>query len=388
MSMSIKLKGHRLYDIDAVVKRGGKQFRRRDFDFEGSESQANRRYTELYNLATADADEHFTPKTTPQTLADIIAAKLAAAPPPASYATYYNRVLADCGGYPLTELQTRIHGGIIAGLPVQGYIQLLDSLPPRAGAGNRPGTQNKPGKLSPGAKNKIVMCLKQICQFGHAQGMLDADPMRSLYRKTLWRTTPRNRTLRESDNEFLRILNTITADFPHYAPLFLHSCRNPGRIEDLRKLTVENLYLFEKRIRFVSGKKQVPCTHVIYPELMEYFTDRPAGCPWLFYRHVKETDIYLPIGDIKRAWATIKRTAGVTNLRWHDLRHQAATWLANQPGIKTHHIMVIGGWKTRQMLEVYHNLEHEATASEALDLLTASPAQVSPLVSPNHAKSC
>jgi len=386
MSMSIKQKGHRLYDIDAVVKRNGKQFRHRDYDFCGTEMQANRRYTELYNQATADAEEYFTPRTDPQTLADIIAAKLAAAPPPASYATYYNRILSDCGTYPLAELQTRIHGGMIAGRPVQGYIQLLDSMPPRAGLGD--GTQEKPGKLSPGAKNKIVMCMKQICTFGHAQGMLESDPMRSLYRKTLWKTTPRNRTLRDSDNEFLRILNAINADFPHYAPLFLHSCRNPGRIEDLRKLTVENLYLFEKRIRFVSGKKQVPCTHVIYPELMQYFTDRPQGCPWLFYRYVKETDSYKPIGDIKKAWSAIKSKAKVSNLRWHDLRHQAATWLASQPGIKTHHIMVIGGWKTRQMLEVYHNLEHEATASEALDLLTAPPAQVSPQVSPINAKSC
>ena len=65
----------------------------------------------------------------------------------------------------------------------------------------------------------------------------------------------------------------------------------------------------------------------------------------------------------------MKKEAKVHDLRWHDLRHQAATWLANQPDIKTHHIMAIGGWKTRQMVEVYHNLDHEATADEAVNSL-------------------
>ncbi len=49
------------------------------------------------------------------------------------------------------------------------------------------------------------------------------------------------------------------------------------------------------------------------------------GCPWL----VPNPETLKPYNSIKRAWATARDGAGLESLRIHDLRHSAASFLAN-----------------------------------------------------------
>lgn len=69
-----------------------------------------------------------------------------------------------------------------------------------------------------------------------------------------------------------------------------------------------------------------------------------------------------------RAWRQALERAGVSNFRWHDLRHTWATW-QRQAGTPTHELQRLGGWRTGAMVERYAHLapEHMAAAAARLD---------------------
>jgi integrase len=69
-----------------------------------------------------------------------------------------------------------------------------------------------------------------------------------------------------------------------------------------------------------------------------------------------------------KAWANALKRAGITDFRWHDLRHTWATW-QRQAGTPTHELQRLGGWRTGAMVERYAHLapDHLATAAKRLD---------------------
>ena len=73
-----------------------------------------------------------------------------------------------------------------------------------------------------------------------------------------------------------------------------------------------------------------------------------------------------------RAWRKALSRAGITDFRWHDLRHTWATW-QRQAGTPTHELQRLGGWKTGAMVERYAHLapDHLSTAAGRIDSLMA-----------------
>lgn len=72
------------------------------------------------------------------------------------------------------------------------------------------------------------------------------------------------------------------------------------------------------------------------------------------------------------AWIHALQRAGITDFRWHDLRHTWATW-QRQAGTPTHELQRLGGWRTGAMVERYAHLapDHLAVAASRLDSLLA-----------------
>ncbi len=52
------------------------------------------------------------------------------------------------------------------------------------------------------------------------------------------------------------------------------------------------------------------------------------------------------------AWREALRKAGITNFRWHDLRHTWASWLA-QNGVPLSDIQEMGSWESHDMVRRY-----------------------------------
>ncbi len=73
-----------------------------------------------------------------------------------------------------------------------------------------------------------------------------------------------------------------------------------------------------------------------------------------------------------RAWQHALLRAGITDFRWHDLRHTWATW-QRQAGTPTHELQRLGGWRTGAMVERYAHLapDHLAVAAARLDSMLA-----------------
>jgi integrase len=71
--------------------------------------------------------------------------------------------------------------------------------------------------------------------------------------------------------------------------------------------------------------------------------------------------------DLRSAWHTALARAGITDFRWHDLRHTAASYLA-MSGLPLHEIAAVLGHKSLQMTQRYAHLApaHVARAAATL----------------------
>jgi integrase len=74
-----------------------------------------------------------------------------------------------------------------------------------------------------------------------------------------------------------------------------------------------------------------------------------------------------PLGDIKRFWETLCKTAGIENLHMHDLRHTFASILANN-GIDLHQTGKLLGHSNTRTTERYSHL-HNNTLRNASELV-------------------
>lgn len=79
-------------------------------------------------------------------------------------------------------------------------------------------------------------------------------------------------------------------------------------------------------------------------------------------RHLNTNNVFLyegePIQRVKRSFMTACRNAGMTDLRFHDLRHCAATNL-RRAGVDTVTAMKIVGHKSEKMHRRYNTVSEE-----------------------------
>jgi integrase len=68
------------------------------------------------------------------------------------------------------------------------------------------------------------------------------------------------------------------------------------------------------------------------------------------------------------AWHSAVRKAGLTDLRFHDLRHTWASW-HRQAGTSCDELKELGGWKSRVMVDRYakYATEHLAAAAARIE---------------------
>ncbi|MGQ5525255.1 tyrosine-type recombinase/integrase [Chitinimonas sp. PSY-7] len=69
-----------------------------------------------------------------------------------------------------------------------------------------------------------------------------------------------------------------------------------------------------------------------------------------------------------KAWRLALQRAGISNFRWHDLRHVSASWLV-QAGTPTRAVQEYFGWTSPAMVQRYAHLapEHLAPYAAKLD---------------------
>ena len=68
--------------------------------------------------------------------------------------------------------------------------------------------------------------------------------------------------------------------------------------------------------------------------------------------------------DLRQRWRAACKTAKVTGLRWHDLRHEGLTRMVHEKGMDLSMLRQMGGHKTTKILLDYINPTHKDIAKK------------------------
>ena len=72
-----------------------------------------------------------------------------------------------------------------------------------------------------------------------------------------------------------------------------------------------------------------------------------------------------------KAWYQALKRAGITDFRWHDLRHTWASWHVQQ-GTPLHALQELGGWESAEMVRRYAHLSADHLAPYARPLVRSA----------------
>ena len=165
---------------------------------------------------------------------------------------------------------------------------------------------------------------------------------------------PRGRVRFLDDDERRRLLDAcLVSESPHLYPtvvLALSTGMRRGEILGLRWRDVDLKAGFAILHDTKNGeRRRVPITgHALI----------------VFRNHskVRSLDSDHVFVDVRRAWLTAVKRAGIEDFRFHDLRHSAASYLAMN-GASPGEIAEVLGHKTLQMVKRYAHLSESHTRS-------------------------
>ena len=167
--------------------------------------------------------------------------------------------------------------------------------------------------------------------------------------------------MQDPKNERDRVLSSeewdglYAAAAEHIKPVLLMAYHLGPRLGEILNLTWDRVDLHRGfiKLRSVDTKtkepREVPLTPMVLAALRDLSKGRSLIGPYVFQFKGK------PIKRIKRAFHTAARKAGIANVRFHDLRHCAATNL-RRAGVDTVTAMKIVGHKSEKMHRRYNSV--------------------------------
>lgn len=230
-----------------------------------------------------------------------------------------------------------------------------------ADAGRAPATRNR-------ALSTLQHMISWACRQDGVCPMSTRDRLRAV--RKLEEPPERDRHL--SPREAERLLKYLEEPLRSIVLFALYTGARLGEIignrssEPLRWDEVDLEGGFIKFARTKSGKvRSVP----IAEPLREVLDDLPRriDCPWVFYHPGKKAPTPLTWSALKRDWSEALDSAKIRDFRFHDLRHTAASWMA-QAGVPLYTIGKVLGHSTSKVTERYSHLhpDHLRSATEAL----------------------
>ncbi len=151
--------------------------------------------------------------------------------------------------------------------------------------------------------------------------------------------------------------------------LALYTAMRHGEIANLTRSQVN----LSKRTLFLADTKSdavrtVPLTDKAYATIKEVldFPIRPEGTDLLFYGNPGRDGKIRPYQSGK-VWDDALVRAGITNLKFHDLRHEATSRFV-EAGLSDQQVSAITGHKSMQMLKRYTHLRNEDLVSIIKDI--------------------
>lgn len=208
-----------------------------------------------------------------------------------------------------------------------------------------------------GTKTRHLAILRAILNLSVEWGWLDRSPKIS---------TPRVKNGRIrwlSDDEAKRLFAEIA---PHFFPVVMFAITTGLRRSNVTDLEWSQVDL-ERKMAWMHPDETKAGNAIGVPlnETACQILDRQQGKHhrWVF---VHTTPAWRSDGtktpavrkmrtDSNKAWSGALRRAGISNFRFHDLRHTWASWLV-QSGVSLLALKEMGGWETLEMVQRYAHL--------------------------------
>lgn len=246
-----------------------------------------------------------------------------------------------------------------------GEVLLRDLTPPRLAQAR----DQLARSLAPATVNRYLATLARILTIAVREwGILEASPLARVERHK----EPRGRVRYLGTAERERLLTACQlSGNPHLHLLVLLAIATGGRRGELLSLRWRHVDLVRAQVTFEHTKnderRTVPVTGLALDQLAQRAQHLPDAMP---------EDYVFPGEDASRptafrqAWDTARRRAQLTDFRFHDLRHSAASYLAMH-GASLLDIAAILGHKTLAMTMRYAHLSDAHTGAVAAKMTAA-----------------
>jgi len=169
-------------------------------------------------------------------------------------------------------------------------------------------------EVSPASVNRELACLKNMFTKAIEWGKVDKNPVKKV--KLFREQNIKEKILtNEEARKLIEVANS------HLKPILIVALNTGMRKREILNLKWKNIN-FSKGYIFIEDSKsgrsrKIPMNNLVYKTLKSLKNE--SG--FVFYN----PETKKPIQDVKRAFGTACKKAGIIGLRFHDLRHTAAT---------------------------------------------------------------
>ncbi len=244
----------------------------------------------------------------------------------------------------------QIGGLTLADLTPDVIVDCRNRLAKKANRGNE--------RLAPATVNRYLALLSHVLTIGAKElRWLPSSPMRDVSKLK----EPRGRDRYLSEEERANLLKACReSDSPYLLPIVTLALSTGMRRGEILQLTWDAIDLSRRRITLRETKNReirtVALVNRAHDVISELAGNRSNSSPFVFAGE----DSTKPV-DIKKAWYTAVRRAGIEDFRFHDLRHSAASYMVMN-GATLPEIAEVLGHKTYDMVKRYAHLSEAHTA--------------------------
>lgn len=135
------------------------------------------------------------------------------------------------------------------------------------------------------------------------------------------------------------------------------------RQDEILSLTIDEVNLNRRIVRLNKTKNRCARTVPLSKRAVRVFREaignpvRPKDVNLIFYGEPGRDGVRRPY-RINKVWSQARERAGITNFRFHDLRHESVSRFVEK-GLSDQEVAAIGGYKSMQMLRRYTHLRAE-----------------------------
>jgi integrase len=168
---------------------------------------------------------------------------------------------------------------------------------------------------------------------------------------------------------------------PHLAALVRYAVATGCRAAEITGLEWERVDLARKTAWLNQTKNGVPRGVPLNQDAVQVLKEQIGKHPRFCFTYEGQP---LRADVTNTAWHTALKRAGITDFRFHDLRHTWASW-HRQAGTSCDELKDLGGWKSRQMVDRYAKFATENLLAAASRIESGKGANVTELSRFRHA---